>query len=65
MLSFIPQGRFLPGLVIVQKLISLKPYVPEDISQRCLEANAVHKKGPHMLLLEGEGYFLISYMQPR
>ncbi len=64
MLFFIPQGRFLPGLVIVQKLISLKPCVPEDITQRCLGASAVHKKRPHVLLLEGEGYFLISYMQP-
>lgn len=64
MLSFIPRGRFLPGLVIVQKLISLKPHVPEDISQRCLRANAVHKKGPHVLPLEGERYFLISHMQP-
>lgn len=64
MLSFIPQGRFLPGLVIVQKLISLKSCVPEDISQRCLGASAVHKEGPHVLPLEGAGYFLISYMQP-
>lgn len=46
MLSFIRQGRFLPGLVILQKLISLKPCAPEDISQRCLGANAIHKKGP-------------------
>lgn len=57
MLSFIREGRFLLRLVIVQKLISLKPCVPEDISQRCLGANAIHKKGPHVLPLQGEGYF--------
>lgn len=64
MLSFIPQGRFLPQLVIVQKLISLKLRVPEDISQHCLRASVV-RKGPHVLPLEGEGYFLISYTQPK
>ena len=57
MLSFIPQGRFFPGLVIVQKLISLKPSVPEDISQRCLRANAVHKNGPHVLPFGRWGIF--------
>lgn len=41
--SFIPEGGFLPGLVIVQKLITLKLCVPEDISQRCLGANVVRK----------------------
>lgn len=64
MLSFLPQGRFLPGLVIMKKLISLKSRVPEDISQHCLGASAVYKKELHVLPLEGEGYFVISYMQP-
>lgn len=46
MLSFIPRRRFLPGLVIVQKIDFLKTLMPEDISQLCREARAVHKKGP-------------------
>lgn len=40
MLSFISQGRFLPGRVIVEKLIPLKHSVPENISQHCLGASS-------------------------
>lgn len=45
MLSFIPQGRFLPGRVIVEKLISLKHSMPENISQHCLGANSYIGRG--------------------
>lgn len=64
MFLFIAQATFLHGVVIMQKLITLKLCVPKNISQHCLGANVVRQRS-HILLVDSDEHYLISYMQPQ